>query len=139
ELDICELSMASYLMSHGRKTHDFVAIPVFPRRRFRNSYLFMNSKSVIETPKEFEGRKVGLRTWETTACLVMRGILQDDYGVDLKKVPWFTQDKEYIPFTPPPGISMQRVPEGKKVTTMREEGELDALIYPELPLALLRG
>ena len=139
EFDICELSMASYLLVHSRGSHPFIAIPAFPHRRFRHSYIFINSESGIRTAKDLEGRKVGLRTWQTTAGLWMRGILQDEYGVDLKKVQWFTQDQEDIPFTPPPGISIQLVPEGKTVTGMLETGELDALIYPELPEAIKRG
>lgn len=139
EFDICEFSMATYILIHAKKTNPFIAIPAFPHRRFRHSYIFVNANSGIQTPKDLEGRKVGLRTWQTTAGLWVRGILQDEYGVDLKKVEWLTQDSEDIPFTPSNGITITQVPEGKAVTTMLEEGEIDALIYPEIPDSVLRG
>lgn len=139
EFDVCEFSMATYILIHATKSNAFTAIPAFPHRRFRHSYIFVNANAGIKTPKDLEGRKVGLRTWQTTAGLWVRGILQDEYDVDLKKVEWLTQDEEDIPFTPKNGITINRVPEGKTVTKMLEEGEIDALIYPEIPDAILRG
>lgn len=139
EFDVCEFSMASYLMFHGRPANPFTAIPVFPHRRFRHSFIFVNTEAGVRTPKDLEGRRVGVRTWQTTAGLWGRGILADQYGVDLSKVAWFSQDEEDVAFTPPAGISLERVSEGKTVTGMLEEGELDGLIYPEMPESVLRG
>jgi 4,5-dihydroxyphthalate decarboxylase len=139
EFDVCEFSMGTYLMIHARPASPFLAIPAFPHRRFRHSFIFVNTGAGIRTPKDLEGRSVGLRSWQTTAGLWVRGILQDEYGVDLRKVRWLTQDAEDVPFTPPPGLVIERVPEGASVTEMLETGEIGALIYPEMPDALLAG
>lgn len=139
EFDACEFSMATYLMLHARPENPFTAIPAFPHRRFRHSFIFVNTAAGISTPKDLEGRRVGIRTWQTTAGLWARGILADHYGVDLRTVKWIAQDDEDVAFTPPPGISLERVPEGKTVTGMLENGELDCLIYPELPESVRRG
>lgn len=139
EYDVCEFSLASYLMMRDRGDSSVVAIPVFPHRRFRHSFAFVNARSGIRTPKDLEGRKVGLRTWQTTAGVWLRGILQDEHRLDLRAVRWFSQDEEDIPLALPPGIAHERVPEGKTVTRMLEEGELDALLYPEQPGAVARG
>lgn len=139
EFDVCEFSMSTFLMLHGRGDNPFTAIPAFPHRRFRHSFIFVNADAGIHTPKDLEGRKVGLRSWQTTAGLWCRGILADDYDVDLHKIQWLCQDEEDVPFEVPPQYSIERVPEGKKVTQMLEEGEVDALIYPEMPGAVLRG
>lgn len=146
EFDVAEFSMSSYLLVHDRQSsgqprmmEPVAAIPVFPHRRFRHSFIFVNTAAGIETPKDLEGRKVGLRTWQATAGLWARGILQDEYDVDLKRVIWCPSDDEAIDAPPPVGFEMQRVPEGESVTRMLIEGELDALIYPEMPSALLTG
>ncbi len=139
EFDACEFSMSSYLMFHDRPPSPFVAIPAFPHRRFRHSFIFVNTGAGIQGPKDLEGRTVGLRSWQTTAGLWVRGILQDEYGVDLRAIRWLTQDEEDVPFTPPPGTVVERVPAGGSVTRMLEAGEIDALIYPELPQAMLQG
>ena len=139
EFDVCEFSMSKYLMFHDRPPSPFVAIPAFPHRRIRHSFVFVNTGAEIHGPKDLEGRAVGLRTWQTTAGLWVRGILQDEYGVDLRTIRWLTQDPEDVPFTPPPGIVIEPVPEGASVTRMLETGEISALIYPELPKAMLAG
>ena len=146
EFDVCEFSMSSYLVTYDRQSaaqeltmEPVAAIPVFPHRRFRHSFIFVNSAAGIESAKDLEGRKVGLRTWQATAGLWARGILQDEYGVDLKKVIWYLSDDEAIPAQLPEGFEMRRIPQGASVTQMLLEGQLDALIYPEMPSALLEG
>ena len=52
EFDICELSLASYLMVRDQRSLPIIAIPVFPHRRFRHSYIFVNTDAVIRTPKD---------------------------------------------------------------------------------------
>ena len=138
EFDVCEFSMASYLMLHDRG-RELTAIPAFPHRRFRHGSSYVNASAGIRTPKDLEGRRVGLRTWQTTAGLWARGILQDQYGVDLTTIEWVNQDEEDEPFDPPARFRVGRVAEGESVTGMLERGELDALIYPEVPQSILRG
>src|SRR5207247_8268185 len=62
EFDACELSLASYLIIRDQRSLPFIAIPVFPHRRFRHSYIFVNSKAGLTTPKDLEGRRIGIRT-----------------------------------------------------------------------------
>ena len=86
EFDVCELSLASYLVLRDRRALPFIAIPAFPHRRFRHSYIFVRSAAGIEKPKDLESRRVGIRTWQNTALLWVRGILEEHYGVDLTTV-----------------------------------------------------
>jgi 4,5-dihydroxyphthalate decarboxylase len=139
EFDACELSLGSLLVAHDRGEPALVAIPAFPHRRFRHGYVFVASGSGLRSPKDLEGRRVGVRTWQTTAGLWARGILQDDHGVDLRSIEWVAQDEEDIPLQSGHGFRMSRAPEGREVTEMLEAGELDALIYPELPESVRRG
>ena len=146
EFDVCEFSMSSWLVACDRQLRNqplamepVAAIPVFPHRRFRHSFVFVNPAAGIKSPKDLEGRRVGLRTWQATAGLWGRGILQDEYGVDLKKVIWLTSDDEAIPELEPVGFDIHRVPAGSSITRMLLEGELDALIYPEIPAAFAAG
>jgi 4,5-dihydroxyphthalate decarboxylase len=126
------------LALHSGGDDRFIAIPAFPHRRFRHSFIFVNADAGIRSPKDLEGRRVGLRQWQNTASLWARGILSDEYGVDLRKINWLCQDEAVVSFSPP-GYSIERVPEGKTVTRMLEEGEVDGLIYPAMPASALRG
>jgi 4,5-dihydroxyphthalate decarboxylase len=126
--------MASYLVMRDRHSDPYIAVPVFPHRRFRHSYLFVNSAADITSAKQLEGTSIGLRTWQTTAGVWTRGILQDHYGVDIHSINWYTQDDEDIPLDlSGVGFAHYRVPEGQDVDRMLVNGDLQALIYPELP------
>lgn len=139
EFDVCEFSLGSYIMAHGRGDWPMTAIPAFPHRRFRHGYIFVNTAARIREPRDLNGRRVGIRTWQTTAGLWARGILQDDHGVDLRSITWVAQDEEDIPLQPAHGFRMERAPAGREVTEMLAAGDLDGLIYPELPDEVRRG
>ncbi len=139
EFDVCEFSMASYMLLRDRGELPYVAVPVFPYRRFRHSYLFVNASGGVKSPKDLEGKAVGLRTWQTTAGFWMRGILQDFYGVDLRSIDWLTQDEEDIAVDLPSGYRLRRVPAGNDVDRMLLQGELGGLMYPELPPSWRNG
>ena len=139
EFDVCEFSLGTYLMLHDRGMFPAVAIPAFPHRRFRHGYIFVNTAAGIGEPAALAGRRVGVRTWQTTAGIWARGMLQDDYGVDLTSIDWVAQDEEDIPLSSMDRFRLSRCPEGDTVTAMLERGDLDALIYPERPAAIDRG
>ena len=131
EFDVAELSMSNYLMAKFTDL-PFVAIPVFLHRRFRHGFTFLNAAKGIKKPTDLIGKKVGLRNFQATANLWIRGILEHEYKVPHRKLLWYTQDEEEIEFTPPQELALQRVPKGKSVETMLVDGELDAVIHTEL-------
>jgi len=130
EFDVCELSLIAYLLSWERK-RSFTAIPAFPHRRFRHGYMVKRAGCGIEKPSDLNGKRVGLDTLQNSAGLWMRGILQDHYGVDLKTVDWWCQEEEDVPFEPAKWMKVRRVPKGKNVDQMLQDGELEASLYPE--------
>ena len=131
EFDVAELSMSNYLMAKYTGL-PFVAIPVFLHRRFRHGFVFLNAAKGITKPTDLIGRKVGLRNFQATANLWIRGILEHEYQVPHRQIQWLKQDDEEVEWTPPPDLNIQRIAPGKSVEKMLVEGELDALIHPEL-------
>ncbi|HLI29028.1 MAG TPA: ABC transporter substrate-binding protein [Chloroflexota bacterium] len=138
EFDICEYSLASYLVSREGDL-PYTAIPVFPHRRFRHSFVFVRAAAGIERPEDLIGKRVAVRTWQTTAGVWMRGILASEYGVPLDRVRWFAQHEEDLPLSLPPGVRVERLPADANIDTLLVEGELDAALYPEILPSLLRG
>ena len=133
EFDICEMSLGSYLASRENSdSYPFTAITVFPHRRFRHSYMFKNSSNQSNDPGDFEGKKIGLRTWQTTAGIWMRRIAQEHYGLDLTSVEWYTDDSEDVQLKIPNNFNVQRIPEGRNIEEMLVSGDLDAAFYPAL-------
>lgn len=131
EFDVAELSMSNYLMAKY-KGLPFAAIPVFLHRRFRHGFIFLNAAKNIRKPTDLIGKKVGLRNFQLTANLWIRGILEHEYQVPHRSIQWFKQDEEEVEWTPPSELDIQRVEANKNVETLLVEGELDALIHPEL-------
>lgn len=131
EFDLAELSMSNYLIVKFTGL-PFAAIPVFLHRRFRHGFVFLNAGKGIEKPTDLIGKRVGLRNFQVTSNLWVRGILEHEYQVPYRKLQWFTQDEEEIEFTPPRDLMLQRIPQGKSIVKMLLDGELDALIHPEL-------
>jgi 4,5-dihydroxyphthalate decarboxylase len=133
EFDICEFSMATLLAMHGAGDRSLVAVPAYPHRRFRHGFVYVREGAAIQRPEDLSGRRIGLRTWQTTAGLWLRGILSDEHGVDLRSVEWITQDAEDVPLEHATGYSIRQAAPGENVVDMLLAGELDALIYPEEP------
>jgi 4,5-dihydroxyphthalate decarboxylase len=136
--DVCELSMAGYLADRARRDR-FVAIPVFPHRRFRHSYVLINDRSGVRTPADLNGRRIGIRTWETTAGVWIRGMLQHEYGVDLTSIEWVAQDDEDVAGTGAGRFRIRRAEGGQTVESLLLAGKLDATAYPEMFASVQQG
>jgi 4,5-dihydroxyphthalate decarboxylase len=131
EFDIAELSMSNYLMAKYTGL-PFTAIPVFLHRRFRHGFIFLNTSKGIRKPADLIGRRIGLRNFQATANLWIRGILEHEHGLPHRSVHWFKQDEEEVDWTPPADLDIQRIAAGKSVEKMLLEGDLDAVIHPEI-------
>lgn len=141
EFDVAEISLASYVARRSRGIDDIVAIPVFLHRRFRHGYVFLPAASAARTPKDFRGGRIGVRIWANTAAVWVRGILAEYHGLALGDVTWVAQDREDVPFELdlPTDVLVERVPDGATVTGMCAAGEIQALVYPEIPRPVLDG
>src|SRR3981081_2293716 len=88
EFDVAEFSSSEFVQRFANKQCPFVAIPVFPSRAFRHGFIAVHRKAGIKTPKDLEGKRVGVPPWTLTAPSSISGLLQHEYGVDLRKVHW---------------------------------------------------
>lgn len=138
EFDICELSLSSYLMAKSRGM-PFTAIPVFPRRLFSLSQMWVNADAGVDSPRDLIGRKVGLSTFQTTLSVLAKGDLQSEYNVPWRELHWIVAKAEAIAFSPQDGVNIELVAPGKKIGSLLEDGEIDALMVPHPPQEALRG
>jgi 4,5-dihydroxyphthalate decarboxylase len=138
EFDVAELSSSSYLIARDAGW-EFEAIPVFLHRRFRHEFIFINTHKNIRNPKDLIGKKIGVKSFQVSAILWMRGILEHEYGVPHKSIEWFSEIDEDVDFTPPPDLKLTRLPDDKSVEDMLVKGELDAVIHPDVIDPILNG
>src|SRR4029453_8114699 len=114
EFDVCELSLSSYLMAKSRGM-PFTAIPVFPRRLFSLSQMWINVDSGINSPRHLIGKRVGLSTFQTTLSVLAKGDLQSEYDVPWRKVEWIISKEEAVPFKPQECVHIELALPGKKM------------------------
>ncbi|SON53900.1 4,5-dihydroxyphthalate decarboxylase [Hartmannibacter diazotrophicus] len=131
EFDIAECSASTYLVARDRGL-PFRAIPVFLHRRFRHGFIFTNTGKGIVKPADLIGKKVGAKAYQVTAVLWLRGILEEHYGVPHTSVEWFTELDEDVDFNPPEGLRLSQIDQSKSIETMLAEGEIDALLHPDI-------
>jgi len=127
DFDISEMAMTTYLCAraHGKR---FIALPIFPMRAFHHGAIVHNTNAGIGSPKDLEGRKVGVnRGYTVTTGVWARAILQHQYGVDLNRITWVLSGDEHVAeWTPPANV----VPleGGRKMEEMVVSGEIPAAI-----------
>jgi 4,5-dihydroxyphthalate decarboxylase len=127
EFDICEMAMTTYLCARGHGK-PFTAIPVFPMRAFHHGATLYNTRVGVHTPKDLEGRKVGVnRGYTVTTGLWARSILQHEHGVDLSRVTWVLSGDEHVAEYRPPANVIQIEP-GQTLEAMLVAGEIAAAI-----------
>ena len=136
EFDIAETSLSSHIIATSRGA-PFVGIPIFPRRLFSQNHFFVNVNSGIENPADLAGKKVIIRTFQTTMTVLALGDLKFEYGVDWRDINWIVAIDEVMKLEDRKGVNVQHVDLDADVGRMLIEGEADAMIYPHPPPSVL--
>lgn len=124
EFDVCELAPTTYIIARAYGA-PFVALPIFVLRRFHHAGLLVRPDSGVKTPKDLEGRKVGVRAYSVTTGVWTRAVLIDEYGLDSSKVTWVVDDEEHVTqLKLPPNVI--HAPPGRSLAEMMADGELAA-------------
>ena len=89
-------------------------------RRFHHAGFVVRPDAGIGTPKDLEGKRVGVRAYSVTTGVWTRGILANEYGVDNNKITWVVDDEEHVTQMPLPK-NVQQAPEGKSLVKLMEE------------------
>lgn len=139
EFDASEMSLSNFMIAIGKGDRRFVALPVFPSRVFRHSYIWVNTKAGITKPADLKGKKVGIADYSMTALLFVRGLLQHEYGVAPQDIHWFRRRSEHVAIDMPPGIRIDDIAKQQTLDGLIEAGELDAVAVTSPPRAFLKG
>jgi 4,5-dihydroxyphthalate decarboxylase len=143
EFDVAEYSSSEFVQRFANKQCPFVAIPVFPSRAFRHGFIAINKKSGISTPKDLEGKRVGVPLYTMTAAIFIRGLLQHEFGVDFTKIKWVQGAVNHpgahgkptvLPLLKPMPIEID--PSGRSLSDLIEARVVDATLGTSLPEAI---
>jgi 4,5-dihydroxyphthalate decarboxylase len=122
--DVSEMAIVTYLMAKS-VGKPMVLLPDVVIARFQHAYALYHARSGTLTPQDLNGKRVGIRSFTTTTGAWLRGILANDYGVDLSSIDWVTfEDAHVAEFKD----TTKRAPAGKQIIQMLFDGELDAVL-----------
>ncbi len=140
EFDVAEMSSSEYITRLSAGQCPFVALPVFPSRAFRHGFIAINARSGIRSPKDLEGKRIGVPLYTMTAAIWIRGHLEHDYGVDLSNVHWVEGSINSATSHGQPtvlpmlrDVPITRNQSGKSLSQLLDEGQIDAIIGTTLP------
>lgn len=142
--EITELSMASHIVTTARGDSPYVGVPVFPSRAFRHSAIYVRTDRGIRTPADLRGKTIGLREYQQTLALWLRGIFRDSDGLRASEVTWRTGGLEApgggerIPIQLPPDIDLKQVGPADTLNGLLAAGELDGIISGQPPSCWLK-
>ena len=122
--DVAEMAIVTYLMA---KSFDkpMVLLPNVVVARFQHAYALYNAKLGTLRPADLNNKRIGIRSFTTTTGAWLRGILANDYGVDLNSIDWVTfEDAHVAEFRD----TTARAPAGNEIVQMLLDGELDAVL-----------
>jgi 4,5-dihydroxyphthalate decarboxylase len=124
EFDVCEMAPTTYMIARALGA-PYIALSIFLMRRFHHGGFIVRPDAGIRSPKDLEGKKVGVRAYSVTTGVWTRGIFINEYGLDSAKVTWVVDDEEHVTsLTLPPNVV--HAPEGKSLQSMMASGEIQA-------------
>ena len=126
KFDVSEMAIATYVQAKAYRK-PLVLMPATMMGRFQQGTILCNAARPL-APGDLAGKRVGVRAYSQTTAVWVRGILQNDYDVDLDRVHWVTfEDGHVAEYREPAGV--ERAGSDKNLLKMLREGELDAAIY----------
>lgn len=137
--DVGELALITYLQARAFGT-PYVLLPAVVVARSQHHAILYDGTRGPLGPADLMGRRVGIRAYSQTTGAWLRGILEEDYGVDFRRVEWVTfEDPHVSEYAEPEWV--RRAPAGSDLLQMLLSGAIDAAIFgntlPETPLATL--
>jgi len=143
EFDISEMSLTHCFMLQEKRLARFVTVPVFPSRMFRHAFVFVN-RNKIRQPQDLAGKRIGVQGYQMTAAVWIRGLLRNQYGVDLRGVEWVeggVNEKgvaggDATSFHPKGDVRIVQASQQVTLSDMLARGEIDGLIGALTPNSL---
>jgi 4,5-dihydroxyphthalate decarboxylase len=126
KFDLGELAIVTFLQAKAFGK-PYVLMPALVVARSQHHTLAYNPERGELKPANLAGKRVGIRAYSVTTGVWVRGVLKEQYGLDLDKVHWVTfEDPHVAEYTDP--ATIERAPAGKDMTQMLLDGELDAAV-----------
>jgi len=124
--DVSELAIATFLQAR-EAGKPIVLLPVVLAARFQEAALLCLKSSPISGPGDLAGKRIGVRSYSQTTGMWLRGVLEDQHGVEPQSIAWTTFEGAHVQECADPAWALRAAP-GQDMLAMLRAGELDAVI-----------
>jgi 4,5-dihydroxyphthalate decarboxylase len=129
--DVGELAIVTYLQARTFGTPYLLLPAVVAARNVCPSLVYNPARGML-APRDLAGRRVGVRAYTQTTGAWLRGILEEDYGVDIRQIRWITfEDPHVAEYRDPPWTERARA--RSELLQMLIDGSIDAAIFGAEP------
>ncbi|HEU0168867.1 MAG TPA: ABC transporter substrate-binding protein [Chloroflexota bacterium] len=124
--DVSELAIVTYFVARTMNK-PIVLLPVVLMCQPELSLVVCQPDSPLHTPDDLQGKTIAVRSYTQTTATWVRGILKEEYGLDLGRLKWKTLEGSHVDgFQDPPNA--ERMPADTNLFDLLKEGQADAAI-----------
>jgi 4,5-dihydroxyphthalate decarboxylase len=134
--DVSELALVTLLLAKAMD-RPIVGVPVVLMQQSAYGMLLVTRDSPLRHPRDLEGKTIGVRSYTQTTGTWLRGMLHDQFRLDLDSLTWLTFEPAHVDgFIDPPNV--ERAPQPATLARLLRSGEVDAAAglepadYPDL-------
>lgn len=138
DYDVAEFSLSSFLIARERNL-PIIGVPIFPRRLFSMSQMWVHPDSNYWSPRDLIGKKVALSAFQTTLSLLARGDLKHHYATPWEEIHWLLTSPEKIEVRTKPGVKVDYIGDRQGLGQALERGDVDAFFLPHPPKSVSTG
>lgn len=145
ELEIGEVSPVNLAVKLAEGNHAYVGMPVYLSRAFRHNSIYVAANSSIRKPSDLKSARIGMMSWPGTSAIWQRGILQDEYGLDLHNITWvIAAEQPGWPCSAPPKSVSEKFKidfrgNEKGLAELLKSGDVDAIMTLWPPQGFAQG
>jgi 4,5-dihydroxyphthalate decarboxylase len=127
--DVVDMSPTTFLAARSMGV-PLVALPIAVYASYPHAKFWTHRASNITTPSDLRGKNIGIRTWLNPANIWLRGMLSDEFGVDLDDARWTVTVDDPIGAVPIPAGARRTTtdPKAYALIELLSTGEVDAAI-----------
>jgi 4,5-dihydroxyphthalate decarboxylase len=125
KFDVAELAIVTFLQAY-EAGKPYLLLPFVMNGGFHHKSILCKDDADL-LPQELGGKTIAMRSYAQTTPAWVRGILSDEYGLDLASVRWLSQEAAHVAEYRDPAFVTQ-VDSALSLEAMLRAGQVDAII-----------
>jgi 4,5-dihydroxyphthalate decarboxylase len=122
--DASEMALVTLILGKAF-SRALTGVPVILMQQSAYGMLMVRPDSPLRDPRDLAGKTIGVRAYTQTTGVWLRGLLHDQFGLDLDTLRWVTFEASHVDGYIDPS-NCERAPDGATLAGMLRDGRIDA-------------